>query len=61
MATPNTTFKRFALKLKQKNYRVEINTQEIQLNMLGNVSCMVFGGPREMFSQAEFDVLKQYI
>ncbi|XP_060854267.1 intraflagellar transport protein 52 homolog [Rhopalosiphum padi] len=45
----------------QGSYTIAINKHEITVDVLNGVQLVVFGGPRAMFSEAEFNCLHKYI
>ncbi|KAF0754268.1 intraflagellar transport protein 52 [Aphis craccivora] len=45
----------------QGSYTIAINKHEIKVDVLNGVQLVVFGGPRAMFSEAEFNFLHKYI
>lgn len=57
---PGNGFKKWHRKLRSQ-YKVQINKDEITSEDLHDVSVVVFGGPRQMFTTPEFEVLKQYL
>jgi len=59
---PGSGFKKWNRKLRAQ-YKVQTNKDELTLGMLNDAgaSVLIFGGPREMFTTPEFEVLKQYL
>ncbi|CAH1725925.1 intraflagellar transport protein 52 homolog [Aphis gossypii] len=45
----------------QRSYTIATNKHEITVDVLNGVQLVVFGGPRAMFSEAEFNCLHKYI
>lgn len=45
----------------QGSYTIAINKHEITVDVLNGVQLVVFGAPRAMFSEAEFNCLHKYI
>lgn len=58
--SPSSGFKTLQTRLKV-HWSVGVQQQEITLERLTGSKLVVFGGPREKFSVAEFDALRKYI
>ncbi|GBG28831.1 Intraflagellar transport protein 52-like [Hondaea fermentalgiana] len=56
----NNGLKRLHRRLRNA-YKVEVNKEPLTAEVLTDVSLIIFGGPREKFSSAEFAVLKQFL
>ena len=65
MFTLSSGFRQLQRRLKTTGggsmYRCQQNKEEITLDRLKEADVVVFGGPRERFTNAEFDAIKQYI
>ncbi|CAM9488844.1 unnamed protein product, partial [Phaeothamnion confervicola] len=57
---PGTGFKKLARRLKS-SYRVGVNKDDLSLERLQEASLVVFGSPRQKFSQEEFEAIKAYL
>mmetsp|Transcript_15855 Transcript_15855/g.21833 ORF Transcript_15855/g.21833 Transcript_15855/m.21833 type:complete len:532 (+) Transcript_15855:41-1636(+) len=57
---PSSGFKKLFRRLKS-NFKVSTNKDEISREMLVEANLVVFGGPREPFSAAEFNELKLWL
>ena len=57
---PNSGFKKMFRRLRS-SYRVSLNRDELDLEKLREASLVIFGGPRQPFSEAEMEALKQYL
>jgi len=59
---PSTGYKKWSRKLRAQ-YKVETNKDEISSAVLksSGTSLLVFGGPREMFTSPEFEVIKEFM
>jgi len=57
---PGSGFKKWHRRLRTQ-YKVQTNKDEITLDTLQDAAVVIFGGPREMFTTPEFEVLKQYL
>jgi len=60
LGNPSGNYKKFYRKLKA-DFKVAVNRDVISLEKLQTASVVVFAGPREMFSEAEFTTLKDYL
>jgi len=58
--TPKNGYKKLYRKLRS-TYSMGVNKDEIAADVICNAKCLVFGNPRQEFSDAELDVLKQYV
>ena len=58
--TPSQGLKSLKRKLGT-NYKVTVNKDTITLNVLREASVAVFVGPRERFTQAEFEAMGEYL
>lgn len=58
--TPKSGYKKLYRKLRS-TYSMGVNKDEIAADVICNAKCLVFGNPRQEFSPAELDVLKQYV
>jgi len=58
--TPNSGLKSIRRKLGT-NYKVTINKDAITLGLLREAQVVVFAGPRERFSAAEFEAMNEYM
>jgi len=58
--TPKNGYKKLYRKLRA-TYSMGVNKDEIAADVICNAKCLVFGNPRQEFSPAELDVLKQYV
>ena len=58
--TPSNGLKVLRRKLNQ-TYKMSANKDMLTIERLREASVLVLAGPREKFSQAEFDALKQYL
>ena len=57
---PGSGFKKLARRLKG-TYKVAVNKDELTPSRLAEAAPVVFGGPREKFSQEEFEAINAYI
>lgn len=57
---PNSGLKKLARRLKA-NFKILSNKDEISRDRLSEANLLVFGGPREPFSNSEFDELKGWL
>ncbi|KAJ1422136.1 hypothetical protein B484DRAFT_452508 [Ochromonadaceae sp. CCMP2298] len=57
---PNSGFKKLFRRLRS-NYKVSTNKDELSVDRLSEAQLVVFGGPREPFSAAEFNELKSWL
>merc|ERR1711998_503304 len=57
---PGSGFKKWHRRLRTQ-YKVQTNKDEITLGALQDAAVVIFGGPREMFTTPEFEVIKQYV
>eukprot|EP00117_Sycon_ciliatum_P009632 scpid44524/ scgid11845/ Intraflagellar transport protein 52 homolog; Protein NGD5 len=58
--SPTSGFKTLTRKLRS-SWRIAVQKDELQLEKLNAARILVFGGPREKFTSAEFEALRQYI
>jgi intraflagellar transport protein 52 len=62
---PQSNYKKFHNKIKNEfkafGYKVSVNKDMITLDRLKTASLVIFAGPREMFSESEFDAIKEYL
>lgn len=56
----NNGFKRLHRRLRN-NFKVEVNKDPLTRERLNEASLVIFGGPREKFSAAEFKIMKEYL
>ena len=65
VCTLNSGYRQLQRRLKTagggNTYRLTPNRDEITLDTLRDADVVVFGGPRDRFTNAEFDAIKQYI
>ena len=57
---PNSGFKKLFRRLKS-NFKISANKDEVSRDRLAEADLLVFGGPSEPFTSAEFDELKAYL
>ena len=57
---PNSGFKKLFRRLKS-NFKISSNKDEVSRDRLADADLLVFGGPSEPFTTAEFDDLKSYL
>jgi intraflagellar transport protein 52 len=57
---PSSGFKKLTRRLKS-NFKISTNKDELSVDRLSDTNLIVFGGPREPFSAAEFDELKSFL
>ena len=57
---PNSGFKKLFRRLKS-NFKISANKDEVSRDRLSEADLLVFGGPSEPFTSAEFEELKAYL
>ena len=57
---PNSGFKKLFRRLKS-NFKISSNKDEVSRDRLADADLLVFGGPSEPFTTAEFEELKSYL
>lgn len=60
VCTPQSGFKQFHRRLRT-SYKVAVNKDELTLDKLREASIVIFGGPRDKYTTAEFDAMKTYM
>mmetsp|Transcript_1747 Transcript_1747/g.3745 ORF Transcript_1747/g.3745 Transcript_1747/m.3745 type:complete len:450 (-) Transcript_1747:189-1538(-) len=60
LGNPSNNYKKFHRKIKT-DFKVSINKDLITLEKLMTSNLAIFAGPREMFSEDEFNAIKEYI
>jgi intraflagellar transport protein 52 len=60
LGAPDSIYKKLATRLESR-YRIDVNTEPLNFEILAEASLLILAGPQEMFSLDEFEALKLFV